>query len=97
MLLTLQKNLHRELQIYLSQIHDRVDCPKERADTLEEHMSDYTKANNELLDAHNHHAEEIYHIKLKLEDLEDHSRHNNIKFRGTPKSVKTNFAIEYRY
>lgn len=90
MLLTLQKDLHRELQSSISQIHDRVDCLKGRADVLEENMYKHAKAHNELLDAHDHHASEIHHIKLKLADLENRSRRNNIKFRGVPELVKTN-------
>lgn len=66
MLLTLQKDLHRELQISMSQMHDRIDCLEERADAMEENMQDYSKAHNELLDAHEHHTEEIHHIKMKL-------------------------------
>lgn len=90
MLLTLQKDLHRELQLSVSQIHDRVDCLEGRAHLLEDSMHDHVRAHNELLDAHEHHASEIHHMKLKLADLEDRSRRNNIKFRGIPESVKSN-------
>lgn len=52
MLLTLQKDLHRELQISMSQMHDRIDCLEERADSMEENMHDYSKVHNEQLDVH---------------------------------------------
>lgn len=53
-------------------------------------MRDFSKAHNELLDAHDHHTEEIHRIKMKLVDLKDRSRRNNIKFRGIPESVEAN-------
>lgn len=76
MLLTLQSDLLRKLQILVSQIHDRVDRLEERADVQEENMHEHVKAHNKLLDSHDHHASEIHHIKLKLSDLEDRSRRN---------------------
>lgn len=41
-------------------------------------MQDYSKAHNELFDTHEHHTEEIHHIKMKLANLEDLCRRNNI-------------------
>lgn len=63
MLLTLQQHLHRELQISMSQVYDRIDCLEERTDALEENLQDYSKAHNELLDAHDHHTEESTTLK----------------------------------
>ena len=71
MLLTLQQDLHRELQISMSQMHDRIDCLEERADVMEENLQDYSKAHNEVLDVQEHHTEELRRIKVKLADLED--------------------------
>lgn len=85
MLLTLQSDLHRELQLYLSQVHDRIDCLEDRHDTVEEHMSEMGKAHKELFDAHDHHTDEIQRVKLKLADLKDRFRHNNKKFQRYPR------------
>lgn len=38
----------------LSQVQDKLDCLKECSDTVEEHISEVSKAHNELLDAHDH-------------------------------------------
>lgn len=93
LLLTLQKYSHKELQLSLPQIHDKVDCQEERTDMLEKHVGEYTKAHTELLDAHDHYTEEIQHNKLKLADLEDHFRYNKIKFRGIPESVTAFYHV----
>lgn len=77
MLLTLQTYLHRELQMSIFQIHDMLDCLGERTDTVEEHISEMSKAHNKLLDAYDHHSDEIQKVKL---NLEDRSR-RNIKVR----------------
>lgn len=90
LLLTLQKDLPRELHISLSKIHHRVDCLKESTDTLEKHVSEMSKAWKQLLHAHDHHSDEIQKIKLKLTDLKDRSKQNNIKFRGIPETVHPN-------
>lgn len=71
-------------------MHDRLDCLEERTDVVEEHITEMAKAHNELLDAHDHHTDEIQSINLKLADLEDRSIRNNIKFRGIPESVLPN-------
>lgn len=53
------------------------------------------KAHHVLLDAHDHHQDEIQTNVLKLADLEDRSRRNNIKFRGIPESVSFNELKKY--
>lgn len=79
----------------MSQVHDRIDCLEERAHAMEENMQNYSKAHNKLLDAHEHRTEKIHHIKIKLADLEDRCRQNNIKFRGIPESIKPNEITDY--
>lgn len=43
---------------------------------------------NELVDAHSERKEAVEWIKAKLADLQDRSRLNNLKIRGTPETIK---------
>lgn len=50
-------------------------------------MADLFSAHNELVDGFADHEDELQRINLKLPDLEDRSRQNNIKFRNVPESI----------
>lgn len=52
----------------------------DRVDYVENNMGDFTQAHNELVDAHFEVEEELMVLKLKVADLEDRSKRNNIKF-----------------
>lgn len=51
-------------------------------------MGDFTDGQNDLVDAHFELEDEIKHLKLKVADLEDRPRQNNIKFHGIPENIK---------
>lgn len=42
---------------------------------------------NDLVDAHTDHDTELQHLKLKIADLEDRLRRNDIKFCGNLETV----------
>lgn len=50
-------------------------------------MGEFASTLNDLVDAHND-RDEIFQMKLKLANLEDRSRRNNVKIRGIPEKVK---------
>lgn len=56
-----------------------IDAFGERVDYIENKMGDFTEAHNDLVNAHFELEEEIKYLKLKVADLEDRSRCNNIK------------------
>lgn len=56
-------------------------------DHLKHQLSNYATAYIELVDAHQHQAEEMQLITAKMADLEDRSRRNNLKIRGIPETV----------
>lgn len=51
-------------------------------------MGEFASTFNDLVDAHNDRDDEMMQMKIKLADLEDRSRRNNITFRGIPETVK---------
>lgn len=51
-------------------------------------MEEFTLAHNELVDAHFDVEDEIKSMRLKMADIEDRARRNNIKFRGIPESIQ---------
>lgn len=51
-------------------------------------MGDFSKAHNELVDAHFELEEELKQLKLKVAEQEDRARRNNIKFCSIPENVK---------
>lgn len=53
-------------------------------------MTDFTEAHNKLVDDHFILEEEVKQLKLKVADLEDRSRWNDIKFCGIPENVENN-------
>lgn len=52
---------------------------------------------NDLGDAYDESKEDNTWIKAKLMDLEDGSRHNNVKLRGIPESVLHNELQTYAH
>lgn len=55
-------------------------------DHIENKLSDYTLAHNEVVDTHDGLAEEICNMRIKMADIEDRSCRNNVKFRGILKT-----------
>lgn len=56
---------------------------------VENKMVEMITAHNEIVDVTNAMEEEIAVLKIKIADMEDCDRHNNILLRGIPELVKT--------
>lgn len=95
MLLTLQAHLQCGLSISINQLHDKVNSLEERTDHIERHLCDATKAHNAIVDMQYDQAATIHMLHLKVADLEDHSRRNNVKVRGVPESLHTSENVPY--
>lgn len=67
----------------------------ERVDYIENKMTDFTNAHNKLVDDHFALKEEVKQLKLKVADLEDRSKRNNVKLRGIPENVKNNYLKKF--
>lgn len=65
---------------FMNQSKKEIDDLGDRVEHVENKMCDFTEAHNKLVDAHFDVENEIKNLKLKVADLEDKSRRNNIKF-----------------
>lgn len=89
MLLSLQDDMQKVLRSSITHVHERIDLLEERTECIKQHLSSATAAHNAVVDTKDEQAEAIRQLRLKLTDLEDRSRQNNIKIRGVPESVNS--------
>lgn len=87
MLIALRSTLHRDMLSAVSSLKAEVAELGDRVDHMEDRMGEYAEAHNEFVDAHSDTGNAITQIKMKIADLEDRSRRNNLKFRGVAESV----------
>lgn len=66
----------------LNRLHDKITCLEEHTDHIEQHLSNATKAQNAMVDIQDDQAAFIHMLHLKVADLENRLRRNNIKVRG---------------
>lgn len=88
MLLSLQIDFHNGLRSSISTLHNIIDRVEERTIDLGKVVTEHTSVYNEMADAYDHHTEEIRFLQVKMADLEDRSRRNNIKFRSILETIK---------
>lgn len=88
MLVSLRTTLHAVMLAITQQFKSEVTAVSNRVTHIESKMGEFTTTFNEMVDAQNDRDDEIVQIKTKLADLEDRSRHNNVKIWGIPESVK---------
>lgn len=88
MLLSLKQKLYNDLSTAVSSLSVSVQQNDQRINTLEARVSDLYMAHNELVDVVTDHQDELQLIQLKIADLEDRSRRNNIKFLNIPELIK---------
>lgn len=50
---------------------------------------------NDLVDANDRRDEEIEVLKIKMADMEDRNKRNNVKIRGIPESVQQHDLRDY--
>lgn len=68
--------------------HNKVAQVEERMADLGKVVTEHIMVYNEMVNAFDYHTEEMSFLQDKVNDLEDCSRRNNIKFRGIPETVK---------
>ncbi|XP_077341365.1 vomeronasal type-2 receptor 26-like [Lithobates pipiens] len=85
-LMTLHNSLHNDLCTLTKQFSREFHALGDRVNNIEQSMGDMTSTINELVDAHDENVEDKVWIKAKMADLEDRSRRNNLKIRGTNKT-----------
>lgn len=88
MLLSLRGAIQQDVQSYMHKTNVAIEGIGVRIDDMENKMEDVADAHNELVDSHFELIEELRQLKLKVSEIEDRSRRNNIKFRGIPETVK---------
>lgn len=88
MLKSLRGAIQHDMKSFMQKSKREIDDLGDRVDYIENKLTDFTDAHNELVDDHFALEEEVKQLKLKVTDLEDRARRNNIKFRGIPENVK---------
>lgn len=88
MLISLRSTLHADIQSLTRQFKSEISSVNKRISHVETKMGEFACTFNDLVDAHNDRDDDMLQLKLKLANLEDRSRRNNVKIRGIPESVK---------
>lgn len=97
MLLSLQADMQRKFRTSINHLHDRVDYLEENTDYIEQHLWAATTAHNTTVDIQDEHSEAIHQLRLKVADLEDCSRGNNIKIKGVPEAKTPAEIVPYQF
>lgn len=87
----LQKDIKQMSEDLRKDIHEI----GERTAHLEEQMSEFVEAHNDLADSHTKVQAEADRLADKVADLEDRSRRNNLRFRGIPEEVNPQELEQY--
>lgn len=88
MLLTLRGAIQQDLAAFMHSTKSDMSAFSSRVGYVEKKMKEFTLAHNVLVDAHFDVEDEIKAMRIKMADMEDRARRNNIKFRGIPESIK---------
>lgn len=95
MLLSLQSDMQKEYRSSINHLLDRVDSLEHRTDHVEQHLAGATIAHNTTVAIQDEHSEAIQQLRLKMANLEDRSRWNNIKIRGVPEAITPAEVVPY--
>lgn len=87
MLISLKQTLYTDLSAAVSSLATVVQQQDQHLHYIENKMSDLLTAHNDTVEVCTEHEADLQAINLKLADLEDRSRRNNIKFRNIPESI----------
>lgn len=87
--------MHVDMSAMLHNVTAAVQDLSVRISHTENKISDICHAHNDVIDTITDHDQELKCISAKLAGLEDHSRHNNIKFRGIPETVTQPLLHDY--
>ncbi|XP_056396802.1 uncharacterized protein LOC130291701 [Hyla sarda] len=88
MMLSLRKSIKKDLNDAITKISDRLDTLEERVTEIDERIEEVAFNHNGLTDKVISLQEEISAMKIKMADMEDRGRRNNVKIRGVPETVK---------
>lgn len=88
-MLILQADMQREFRASINHLHERIDHLEERTEQIEQHLSTATTAHNTVVDIQDEHSEAIQQLHLKIANLENPSRWNNIEIRWVPEAITT--------
>lgn len=95
MLLSLRQTLYTDLSTAVSSLSLTVNQHDQAITQMDAKMGDLFSAHNDLVDGFADHEDELQIINLKLADLEDRSRRNNIKFRNIPESIQQSDLVQF--
>lgn len=87
MFLSLQSSLMLNISSMIGKFSSDMQGLGERVKHIEHKMDACTTTVNNLIDAYKEQSDNTDWIKVKLADLEDRSRRNNVKLMGVPESV----------
>lgn len=95
MLISLKQTLYSDfltaVSFLASVVHQQDKCILH----VENKVSDLLIAHYDMIDTCTEHEDELQIINLKLADLEDRSRWNNIKFCNIPESVQQSEIVHF--
>lgn len=84
MLVSLQQSLHADFTSLTQNFSTEISSLGERVKSVENVASDIPTTVNYLVDGNDNGIEERQWLQMKIADLEDRSRYNNLKLRGNP-------------
>ncbi|XP_056425431.1 uncharacterized protein LOC130367075 [Hyla sarda] len=90
-----RESLQKDFMSSLSSLTKEVSQLGDRTAHLEDKMEKFTEAHNALVDIQNDTTDDMHALQLKISDLEDRSRRNNIRFRGISEEVSNSELREF--
>lgn len=88
MLVSLRSSLHSDMITCVHKFSSELQSISDRVSHIENKMGEYATTINDLVDANASKEDDLEMIKVKMVDIEDRSRRNNVKIRGIPESVQ---------
>uniref|UniRef100_A0A8C5M2A8 Uncharacterized protein n=1 Tax=Leptobrachium leishanense TaxID=445787 RepID=A0A8C5M2A8_9ANUR len=91
----LRTTIQEDFRAITANLHQEIRDLGERADALETKTDELCLAHNDLVDAYKELKSTHESLLLKVTDLEDRSRRNNIRVRGIPETIKPGDLTAY--
>ncbi|XP_056377033.1 uncharacterized protein LOC130273762 [Hyla sarda] len=86
-MLMLRRSFQQDIQKLIEPTIQQVSVLTSKVEHIENKMGEFATAQNNLADDHDTTKDEVTALRIKLADMEDRNRRNNLKFRGIPESV----------
>ncbi|CAH2293777.1 Hypothetical predicted protein [Pelobates cultripes] len=84
---TIQKNMATQIQTLTADLRKEIIEVSQRTAQIEKRMDDFAEAHNGLADKLHELDTVLHDHAVKMADMEDRSRRNNLRIRGIPESV----------